>query len=173
MFVEILSIGDAPVARDDSPDRRRHRGHSRSEIERLRCRRRSFGGRIRDQSFTWRRGFKRRWDHHLHPEAQLLRIGRLELRDHRRAGGRASARVAVVINAVQDAPVARDDFAETIWPAPITIDVLVNDEFFDGLASVEIVTQPQFGRAGHQSRFHHYLRAAHLPAIREIRLCDC
>lgn len=89
------------------------------------------------------------------------------------AGGRASARVAVVINAVQDAPVARDDFAETIWPAPITIDVLVNDEFFDGLASVEIVTQPQFGRAGHQSRFHHYLRAAHLPAIREIRLCDC
>lgn len=63
------------------------------------------------------------------------------------AGGRASARVAVVINAVQDAPVARDDFAETIWPAPITIDVLVNDEFFDGLASVEIVTQPQFGRA--------------------------
>lgn len=63
------------------------------------------------------------------------------------AGGRASASVEVVINPIQDPPVARDDFAETIWPAPITIDVLANDEFFDGLASVEIVTQPQFGRA--------------------------
>ena len=48
------------------------------------------------------------------------------------AGGTASASVAVIVAAVNDAPVAVDDTATTAEDTPVTIDVLGNDTDVDG-----------------------------------------
>ncbi|MFC1547207.1 Ig-like domain-containing protein [Candidatus Neomarinimicrobiota bacterium] len=58
------------------------------------------------------------------------------------SGGSASANVSVTINAVNDAPVAGNDAAETQEDTPVTIDVLANDSDVDGdPLTVQNVTQ--------------------------------
>jgi len=64
------------------------------------------------------------------------------------AGGTATGLVAVTITPVNDAPIAANDSATTLGPAPVTINVLANDSDPDGdPLSVTAIGAPAHGIA--------------------------
>ena len=65
------------------------------------------------------------------------------------AGGTATTTVAVSVAAVNDAPVAMDDTAETAEDSPVLIDAAANDTDIDGdtLAVSQVLGQPANGTA--------------------------
>ncbi|TMQ06211.1 MAG: tandem-95 repeat protein, partial [Deltaproteobacteria bacterium] len=63
-------------------------------------------------------------------------------------GGQASAAIAVVVNPVNDAPVAVADAASTDEDTAVTVDVVANDSDVDGDAlAIASITQPAHGAA--------------------------
>ena len=64
-------------------------------------------------------------------------------------GAEASAKVAIKINSINDAPIAKDDEAKTNQNEKILIDVLANDSDIDGdkISISEISTPPKYGEA--------------------------